>query len=158
MYDRLLRLIDRVFDILNPSHVISHEMIISNLHVKHTDIPNKLKKLRKIIKAYYHDRNVIIHEQQYLEDELRTLEVFTTLSSSPGPYQGQENLIEEIKYMSKEIVKDKTTEFTNVNRAAFEVIGELFTNLFEVYENKRTFNERIYGKPELAPIPNIVIH
>lgn len=155
MYDRLLILIDHVFDILNPSHVISHELIICNSHVKRTSLPAKLKKLRKIIKPYYYDRNVIIHEQQYLEDDLRRLEGYTILAASPGPYQGQADLIQEAKLMAREIVKNKTAEFSNTNRASFETLDEILTVLFKVYENTRTTYESLHGRPELAPVPTV---
>jgi hypothetical protein len=158
MYDRLLRLVDNVFELYNPSHMISHELIINNSHIKHSSIPNKLKELRKVIKNYYFDRNMIIHEQQFLEDKLRELEGYTILSTSEGPLKGQQALIEEINYLARQVVKDKTKEFSKVNHDSFIIIGDIFNHMKKEYENKRDILEKIYGKPELAEIPKIVRH
>lgn len=66
MYDRTLLLVDRIFGIYNPSHLITHELIISNLHVRHSSVPSLLQAIRKTIKDFYRDRNEIIHERGYL--------------------------------------------------------------------------------------------
>lgn len=156
MYDRLLRHIDKVFEIYNPSHLISHEFIISNLHVKHSDIPAQLKSLRRVIKDYYRDRNMIIHEQQYLEDDLRMLEAITCLSSSDDPFTENLDLNNWAKLLAKKIVLDKTKEFLNVNQKAFKIIGNIFDLLQDEYESKRHLLEGVHGKSELAEIPTVV--
>lgn len=156
MYDRLLVLIDRVFELYNPSHRISHELIISNLHIQHSSIPSKLQVLRKVIKDYYHDRNMIIHEQGYLEDNLRELEAYTILSNSEGPLKGQPDLIEEIKYLAMQIIKNKTKEFAKVNHDSFVILGDIFNHLKKEYEYKRNILEAVHGKPKLAEIPEKV--
>lgn len=156
MYDRLLVLIDRVFELYNPSHKISHELIISNLHIQHSSIPDKLKVLRKVIKDYSHDRNMIIHEQGYLEDNLRELEAYTILSNSEGSLKGQSDLIEEIKYLASLIIKNKTSEFSKVNHDVFIILGDIFNHLKNKYEYKRDILEAVHGKSELAEIPEIV--
>jgi hypothetical protein len=154
MYDRLLRLIDRVFEIYNPSHMISHQLIISNSHVRNTSIPNKLEKLRKVIKTYYYDRNAIVHERQFLEDDIRELECYTILSTSEGPLKGHIDLIDEANYLAKQIVKNKTKEFSKVNHDSFVILGDIFNDLKKAYEFKRNLLELVYGKSELAEIPN----
>jgi HEPN superfamily protein len=153
MYDRLLRLVDTTFEIYNPRHMISHELLISNLHIQNSPVADSLKKLRKIIKAYYRDRNVIIHERQFLEDGIRELEAYTILSASEGPLMGHPGLQEEIRFLAQAIVKDKTKEFASVNRSSFIVVGELFDHLGTEYERKRQILEAVYGKCELADIP-----
>ncbi len=156
MYDRLLVLIDTVFELYNPSHRISHELIISNLHVQHSSIPGKLKALRKVIKGYYRDRNMIIHEQQFLEDNLRELEAYTHLSISEGPLKGKPLLIKKVNYIARQIVKNKTKEFSKVNHDSFIILGDIFNHLKKEYEYKRNVLETIHGKSELAEIPEIV--
>ncbi len=153
MYDRLLRLIDRVFEVYNPSHMISHQLVISNSHIQNTSIPKKLEKLRKVIKPYYYDRNTIIHERQFLEDDIRELEFYTILTSE-GPYKGEKDLIQEVRDLARQIVKNKTQEFSKVNQNSFIILGDIFNHLKKVYENKRDILEAVYGKSELAEIPN----
>ncbi|MDD5327792.1 MAG: Cthe_2314 family HEPN domain-containing protein [Phycisphaerae bacterium] len=155
MYDRLLKLIDCVFELYNPSHRICHDLIMNNSHVQHSSIPNKLRKLRKSIKDYYYERNVIIHERQFLEDNIRKLEAYTILSTSKGPLKGQRWLIEDIKDLARQIVKNKTEEFSKVNRNSFIILGDIFDHLNKEYKNKRDILESIYGKPELSEIPKM---
>ena len=153
MYDRLLVLVDRVFELYNPSHRISHELIISNTHIRHSSIPTKLKKMRKCISDYYRDRNMIIHEQGYLEENLRELEAYTILSNSEGFLKGQPDLIEEIKYLAMQGIKNKTKEFSKVNHDSFVILGGIFNHLKKEYEYKRNILEAVHGKSELAEIP-----
>jgi hypothetical protein len=156
MYDRLLRLVDRVFELYNPSHMISHGLIINNLHIQHSSIPDKLKKLRKVIKDYYRDRNMIIHEHQFLEDELRELEACTFLSTSKGSLKGRKWLIKKVKNLARLIVTNKTKEFSKVNHDSFVILGDIFNCLKKEYEYKRDILEAVHGKSELAEIPTIV--
>jgi len=152
MYDRLLRLVDKVFELYNPSHMISHELITSNSHLLHSPILNKLKTLRKLIKKYYYDdRNRIIHEQQFLEDDIRALEIMTLLTSEDF-FKGQQHLI---KKAERQVVKNKTVEFSKFNHDVFVILGDIFNLLKEKYEYKREILEAIYGKSELAEIPKI---
>ncbi len=52
VYDRLLILIDRLFNIQNQSNRISHESIVTNSHISRTEIPNALKPVKSAIKKY----------------------------------------------------------------------------------------------------------
>jgi len=156
MYDRLLVLVDRVFELYNPSHRISHELIIGNSHIRNSSIPGKLKALRKVTKGYYRDRNMIIHEQQFLEDNLRELEIYTVLSTSEDPFKGQQGLIKEVNYLARQVVKNKTKEFSKVNHDSFVILSDIFNNLNKKYEYKRDILEAVHGKSELAEIPKIV--
>lgn len=156
MYDRLLVLVDRVFELYNPSHIISHELIISNSHIQHSSIPSKLKVLRKVIKDYYRDRNMIIHEHELLEDDIRELEAYTILSISEDPLKGQSALTENVNYLARQIIKNKTKEFSKVNHDSFIILGDIFNHLKKKYEYKRDILEAVHGKSELAEIPEIV--
>jgi hypothetical protein len=98
---------------------------------------------------------MIIHEQQFLEDELRELEAYTLLSTSEGPLKGQQGLIENIKDLSRQIVKNKTKEFSRVNHDSFVILGDLFNHLNKEYESKRDTLESVHGKSELAEIPKM---
>lgn len=147
-YDRLLRFIDKLFCLYNPSYLISHELIVSNTHIKHTEVPSSLKTIRKIIKAYYRDRNEIMHERQYLEDDLRRLEAYTILATD-GPYKEDENFKLGIKDLVHQIIKGKTREFTKVNKDAFTAIAELFDKLEPLYDEKRNILEAIHGRIEV---------
>ncbi len=147
-YDRLLRFIDKVFCLYNPSRLISHELIIGNTHVKHTKVPTKIKTLRKLIKGYYRDRNEIMHENQYLEDDLLRLEGYTILSTD-SPYKDDKYFKLRIKSLTRQIIKGKTGEFTKVNKKIFITVAELFKTLSPLYDEKRKELESIHGRIEV---------
>lgn len=44
VYDRMLILINNVFDVGNQENTLTHELIVTNAHVKYKGLPNKLKK------------------------------------------------------------------------------------------------------------------
>jgi hypothetical protein len=151
MYDRLLRLIDRVYELYNPANRISHELVVGNLHVQHSPIPKKLRALRKVVKKYYHDRNSIIHEHEFLEEDVRRLEGYTIILNSPGSaYEGSNDLKQEIRFLAKKIVRNKTAEFSQINHNSFVILGDIFNDLKIEYQSKREILENIYGEPELA--------
>lgn len=148
MYDRVLRLVDKAFCLYNPSHLISHELIISNIHIRHSSIPSKLKSIRKSIKGYYRDRNEIMHEREYLENDLRRLEAYTILATDE-PYRNDKYFKLEIKDLIRQIVKGKTKTFTSVNKNAFNAISELFDELMKKYQEQLRILEAIHGTIEL---------
>ncbi len=158
MYDRLLVLVDRVYELYNPSHRISHELIISNTHIHNSSIPSKLKALRKVIKDYYRDRNTIIHEHHFLEEDLRRLDIYTLLSDIEDPLEELPDLKKAINPLAKQIIKNKTKEFSKVNHDSFVILGDIFNHLKKEYECKRDILESVHGKSELAKIPTIVRH
>ena len=136
-YDRLLILIDRVFHIHNASNRISHESIVTNSHIKRTKIPDSLKSVKKAVKKYCHDRNTIIHESSYADDELRRIEGISILSSSPDyGLQKDENLKGDLKYDIREYVKKRKTEFTRINKNVCISLGVLFTEMHPIYNTK----------------------
>lgn len=148
MYDRVLRLVDKAFCLYNPSHLISHELIMGNIHIRSSSIHSKLKSIRKSIKGYYRDRNEIMHERQYLEDDLRRLEAYSILSTDE-PYKNDKYFKLEIKDLTRQIVKGKTNTFTSVNKNAFNAIAKLFDDLMKKYKEQLRILEAIHGKIEI---------
>lgn len=145
MYDRLLRLIDKTFCLYNASYLISHELILSNIHIRNSAVPEKLKNVRKVIKDYHRDRNEIIHERQYLENDLRQLYVCTFMTTDKH-FKNNQTFQRLAKYLTRHIVKGKTSAFTEVNNQAFVAIAELFDVLKVKYNRQRKILEAIYGK------------
>lgn len=136
-YDRLLIVIDRLFNLHNATNKISHEQIISNMHISRTDVPKYLKRVRKSIKKYYYDRNKIMHEASFMEEELNRIEGLSILVAS-GEYEGTDNefLKEDIKFEVRKYVKKKKAEFQRINRNLFSAVQDLFDVLSPIYERK----------------------
>ncbi len=136
-YDRLLVLTDRLFNIHNATDRISHESIVSNTHIKRSRIPNALKPVKKAVKKYYHDRNTIIHESSYADDELRYIEGLAILSSdSAYGLAEDDNLKEELKFLVRKYVKKRKTEFAKINKNLCTALGAIFTEMKPIYEKK----------------------
>lgn len=136
-YDRLLVLTDRLFHIHNNPNRISHDLIVTNAHIKRTKIPESLKPVRKAIKKYYYDRNSIIHESSYADVELRHIEALTILSSNPDyDSYNDENLKEDLKYNVRRYVGKRKTEFTRINKNICIAMGEVFKTMLPIYTKK----------------------
>jgi hypothetical protein len=151
MYDRILQLVDCVFRLYNSSNLITHELIISNLFIKHSNIPSKLKEIKKIIKNYYQDRNVIIHQRGYLEEDIRKLEGFYVLLNDK--YYSSKNILRHnADNLTRSIVKSKTTEYADVNNNVFAKVIELFNELHLTYLEQRRILEAVYGPLELLTV------
>lgn len=141
-YDRLLILVDTVFHLANDPHYISHESILTNLHVKRTNISDKMRKLRKLLRKYQFVRNTIIHHESYQEEELRTLEMCHVLQRSSIEFEGQDDarvkfLAKNLeRYKTREYVKAKMEEFDKFNEKIFDKIKDVFDDLQVEYESR----------------------
>lgn len=135
VYDRLLILVDRVFHIQNQSNTITHESIISNVHIKRTEVPSALKLVKNSIKKYYRDRNVIVHEASYSDDELRRIEALSILGSSEN---SDDHLKEEVKWSVREYLKKKKREYSRVNKNLCLAMASTFSSLEPIFNKKFT--------------------
>ena len=148
MYDRVLRLVDKVFLVYNPSRLISHELVISNIHFKNSDILSRLKSIRNPVKDFIRERNEIIHERKYLEDDLRELEGYTIFLSIDEAPKNDKNFKFLINNLVSQIVKGKTKLFTEVNKKVFTEIAGLFDECIGKYQEQLQILEAIHGKVE----------
>ena len=139
-YDRLLIAIDRLFNIQNTPGRISHEAIVSNLHIKRTPIPKLLKPIKNSVKKYYHDRNTIIHQNSFLEDELHAIEAYTILSMHDDENeQTRSHLKQDLKWSTRDYINKKKREYSRVNKNLIKAIAPMFNEMHAIYKKK--FNE-----------------
>ena len=52
IYDRVLRLVDAVFHLMNDEQMLSHELVIRNIRIRHSAIVPILKRIRKKTRQY----------------------------------------------------------------------------------------------------------
>ncbi len=137
VYDRLLILVDRLFHIHNQPNRISHESIVTNLHISRTTIPKALKPVKSSVKKYSHDRNTIIHEASYLDNELKRIEAYTILSSN-SDYDDVniEYLKEDIKWSLRDFLKKRKREFSKINKNVCVSLGDLFVQMHPIFIKK----------------------
>jgi hypothetical protein len=137
VYDRLLILVDRLFNIQNQGNRISHESIVTNMHISRTGIPKALKPIKSAVKKYYFDRNTIIHESSYLDDELRRIEAYAILSSN-SDYDGEEvnHLKEELRWSVKDFLKNRKREYSRINKNICAAMASLFDVMHPIFTKK----------------------
>jgi hypothetical protein len=141
VYDRLLQLTNTVFHICMSDELVTHALIVSNLKVARTKVPQKLKAVRNTIKHKSDDRNEIVHRHSYMEPELRKLELLYmhteetwSVSDTTFPYK---NLCYLRSQRTKQITKDKKAEFQSINEALVAALVPLFSALHEQYANEK---------------------
>jgi hypothetical protein len=140
VYDRLLVLVDAVFHLANDPQYISHESILSNLHVKRTGILDKMRKLRKLLRKYQYKRNTIIHHESYQEEDLRKLEMYHVLQRTSTNSEDDARInhlsrnLERV--LTREYVKSKMQEFDEFNDKIFYKIKDVFDDLRVEYDSR----------------------
>lgn len=82
LIDRLVILIDAILNLGNDSQFISYNLIKENSHVQKLKLDVHLKKLKKICEEYHYPRNQIIHQSQFVTDDIRRLEMYSLLSEN----------------------------------------------------------------------------
>lgn len=137
VYDRLLILVDRLFHIQNQPNRISHESIVTNTHISRTKIPEFLKPIKRSVKKYYHDRNTIVHQATYLEDELRRIEAYSLMSSHPDfSEEVTEDIKYELKWSVKQYLKKRQREFSRINKNVCIALSDIFSIMHPLYSSK----------------------
>jgi len=137
-YDRLLVLIDRLFNIQNQANRINHESIVTNGHIAATKIPSLLKPVKNSVKKYYFERNTIIHEAPYHDDELRWLEGMSILVKNQNLLREEsEGIEEEIRFETRRYLKNKKREYKRVTENLCKSTASAFSEMHNIFTNKR---------------------
>lgn len=158
LYDRALKLVDAVFHLCNAPKECRHNTILKNAHVERTQVPDRMKALRKAVNKYLEDRNSIVHHEAYQDNQLRRLEMCVLLQREPE-LAGEEssgalqNLPELTKDMIYEIVRVKTREFEEFNTDMCSRIVDLLSELDSEYLRQKRRLLRLCGHGEkYAPV------
>jgi hypothetical protein len=79
IYDKTIKLVDAVFHLQNDDKECKRNTVLKNAHVSRSNIPTKMADLEKRMDKYSRKRNSIIHHQNYDEDFLKILEMYTIM-------------------------------------------------------------------------------
>lgn len=146
VYDRLLQLTNNVFHICTSAELVSHNLIVSNLHVTRTTVPKMLKAVRKTIEPKATTRNEIVHRHSYSDPLFRRLELFymqTEASwSNTAKKSDFKNLAQVRAQMMKEATTKKRTEFELINSELVKTMVPLFSDFLTYYQKYRDRIER----------------
>lgn len=140
LYDRCLQLTNAVFHLGMNSEHINHGVIVSNLHVERTNIPQLLKAVRKPLKDEMQERHTLIHKHSHIDPELRVIDAHYMHSEETwGDYKGRP--FKSLVSRRRELVKDYTTrrkaEFEAINAELGTALAALFDGLMLEYDRKK---------------------
>ncbi len=118
LFDRVLKLIDAVFHLLNDPKNCRPHIILKNVKVKHyTTVPKTVKRLEKLLERYAEQRNEVIHSGSFQEDRLRMLEMYYIVENAEH-IEGKTSSFDYASLkseMTRKIVTDKKNEFSAFN-------------------------------------------
>jgi hypothetical protein len=138
LLDRVLKLVDAVFHLLNAPRHCRYEVVTQNVKVQVSDIPISMKALRKLLQRYSEVRSEIIHHHSIKEDRLRQLDMFFLLErwERISPNKRPSNFDSLIKDTIFEILWFKKREFLAFNNEIAESISMIFDKLAPIYERE----------------------
>lgn len=140
LYDRVLILVDAIFHLGIDSRYITHDIIVSNAHIKSSKILPTLKALKKIVDKYRDPRNTVIHRQSYTDNELRLIAFYSILNQETDEEKTYEL---QCTYMTKRYVADKQKEIAEFYAKLEDKLFTLFTELAPYYTYNCTLLQKL---------------
>lgn len=141
IYDRLLQLTNAVFHLCISDELVSHSLIVSNLHVARTKVPGLLKAVRKTIQGKAEDRNAIVHKHSYMDPKLRRLEILYMHTEETWQPKRSEMTFKKLCHVRsqqmREVTSTKKAEFRAINASLVNSLLPLLTELHLQYEARK---------------------
>ncbi|PHR94479.1 MAG: hypothetical protein COA69_02470 [Robiginitomaculum sp.] len=137
IYDRLLQMVNAIFDIgLSPEHV-RHSIIISNVKVTtYPQITKAIKDIRKLLTPYAQFRNTLIHKHSLKDQPLADIKNFSDLQLWNMVYEEDEELkafTENNLASLRKIAHEKFIEFSDLHTKLHSKTYKLFSLFEHVY-------------------------
>lgn len=133
--DRILQTINAVFHLGISEKDINDRIIINNLKVTMTSLPESFKEFRKVLQNYVTERNVIVHRHSHMKKELFQIEIFydteiskRMLESDKGKNLKHVRTQALISYLSK-----TKKEFNETNQMCCAKLLPIFDDLDKQY-------------------------
>jgi hypothetical protein len=135
LLDRILKLVDAVFHLTNDPRNCRFDVIIHNVKVQVSDLPDSIKAFRKLLGRYSHIRNEVTHEHSLKDDELRGLDLLYLVErwERISPKKSASNVRDEINERILEILLKKKKEFLAFNKEIASSVTEIFDKLTPYY-------------------------
>jgi hypothetical protein len=136
--DRLMQTINAVYHIGINEKDVSERIILNNIKVTNTSLPEKYKELKKILNNYSGDRNTIIHRHSIINDELFRIEkLYHPILTQKYIEKSTKEEIEKFKRIRKDVltrlIKKTKADFKNTNEMCFKKIIPILDILGEEY-------------------------
>lgn len=149
LFDRMLKLVDAVFHLLNAPQNCRSTIILKNLKVKRTRVPIELKRLEKLLGRYATSRNEVVHHHSFKDDRLRVLEMYHIIQDiePSNPAARRRDYSEIRKERTEEIVRKKKREFLEFNEQLAQAIIAVLDALEPHYKREERGLRVRLGKP-----------
>jgi hypothetical protein len=141
--DRLMQIVNAVYNIGINEKDVSERIVLNNLKVTNTSLPEKFKELKNILKIYSGDRNTIIHRHSIINDELIRIEklyhpILTQKYIEKSTQEEIENFKRIRKDALKRLIKKTKTDFKKTNEMCFKKIIPILDILDQEYQKIKT--------------------
>lgn len=140
IYDRCLQLTNSVFHLCIEDSNVGHALVVSNLQVSRTDIPARLKRVKKSVSDRQSERNRIVHHASYQEKDLDRLQLFYLYNKDT--WVDEKVKFENFSYMRsqllRKVVSAKRKEFESTNESLAVSVNELLTGLHAHYDKYKS--------------------
>jgi len=149
LLDRVLKLLDAVFHLLNAPRNCRYDVVMRNVKVQVSDVPESIKNLKNLLDRYSRVRNEIIHHHSIKEDALRRLDMFFLIERWEGisPNETPSDIGPLIKDTIFEILWFKKREFLAFNKEVARSIAPIFDKLTPYYAREERALRLRLSKP-----------
>ncbi|MEL0630567.1 Cthe_2314 family HEPN domain-containing protein [Psychromonas aquatilis] len=140
IYDRVLILVNRIFNLGLANESITHNTIVCNEHVKNYDIDTLLKSVNKKCNEYRFIRNSVIHHGRYSEEILDNVTLFLT-TSHLSVENGGEPILEQaiLDRVVDDYLNTKQSELTEYLDEIESKVSTLYDALIPIYTQKKCY-------------------
>jgi hypothetical protein len=149
LLDRVLKLVDAVFHLLNDPRNCRFDVVVKNVKVEVSDVPESIKSLRKLLGRYSAVRSEVIHQHSIKEDDLRILDLYFLLErwEEISPRQNRSNVSKLAQDMTQEVLWKRKYEFSKFNRELAVAIAHIFEKLAPHYSREEQALRLRLSKP-----------
>jgi Cthe_2314-like HEPN len=151
LYDRVLKLVDASFHLLNAPRNCTDRVVLKNVKVERTGVPTVIKRLAKLLEPYARTRNEVIHQHGVKDDQLRLLEMYCLLDDAN--ILKSENEKRDYSEIKRELisiyVREKKQEFLEFNAQLANAIIAVLDSLKKHFEHEES-NLRLKLGKEVA--------
>lgn len=135
--DRVLLLVNIIFQLGVPEKECRFSVIADNEHVASTPTADALRAIQKTIAPYQGQRNLVIHRRRLSDANLTPLELYSAFQKSESTVSDDdvtENLFHFYKTEADRFVKTKKEELWEFNSEAFLAVFKLLQTLEPIFD------------------------
>ena len=138
IYDRVLIFIGSLLDIGVSNDSITHNLLITNRHVKNNNLDKLLKPIKKSCDTYQYKRNVIIHHDNLIDEEFDTVSMIINVNHLSAEDGRDEPFSKgKIKFYSKQIIDSRLKEYNANLKLITDNVLPLYESCEIIYMKKK---------------------